>query len=121
MTTQPVHSLAADDGVFQPADGLRLLGQDQGSGYGRRYLVGRGDGQVCPLPLLPYLIMAAVAEGGDDGGGGGARVSARVAAASGQRLTADTVRSLIAGELAPLGLIGSGGAGRPAAPPDPPP
>jgi hypothetical protein len=110
MTTQPAHSETADADVFLPADGLRLLGQDQGSGYGRGYLVGRGDGQVCRLPLLPYLIMAAIAEGGVDGGWSADQVGARVAAASGQRLAADTVRSLIAGEIASLGLIASGGA-----------
>ena len=90
MTTEPVHSVAADADVFLPADGLSLLGEDQGSGYGgRRFLVGRGDGQVCQLPLLLYLIMAAIAEGGVDGGWSadqvGARVGGRVRAAADRR------------------------------------
>ena len=100
--------------LFLPADGLRLLGQHEGSGVaGRRFLVGRGDGQVVQLPLLPYLIMAAIAEGGVDGGWSADQIGARVGTASGQGLTADTVRYLIAGKLAPLGLIADGGADHP--------
>jgi hypothetical protein len=96
--------------LFLPADGLRLLGQDEGGGSaGRRFLVGRGDGQVIQLPLLPYLIMAAIAEGGVDGGWSADQIGARVGSASGQGLTADTVRYLVAGKLAPLGLIAAGG------------
>jgi hypothetical protein len=99
--------------LFLPADGLRLLGQHEGSGVaGRRFLVGRGDGQVVQLPLLPYLIMAAIAEGGVDGGWSADQVGARVGTASGQGLTADTVRYLVAGKLAPLGLIADGGPDR---------
>ena len=101
--------------LFLPADGLRLLGQHEGSGLaGRRFLVGRGDGQVIQLPLLAYLIMAAIAEGGVDGGWSADQIGARVETASGQGLTADTVRYLVAGKLAPLGLIADGGADRPA-------
>ena len=102
--------------LFLPADGLRLLGQHEGGGAaGRPFLVGRGDGQVIALPLLPYLIMAAIAEGGVDGGWTADQIGARVGTASGQGLTADTVRYLVAGRLAPLGLIADGGAERPAA------
>jgi hypothetical protein len=105
--------------LFLPADGLRLLGQHEGSGLsGRRFLVDRGDGQVIQLPLLPYLIMAAIAEGGVDGGWSADQIGARVGIASGQGLTADTVRYLVAGKLAPLGLI-AGGADRPADPTGP--
>jgi hypothetical protein len=101
--------------LFLPADGLRLLGQHEGGGYdGRRFLVGRGDGQVIPLSLLPYLIMAAIAEGGVDGGWSAGHIGVRVGTASGQGLTADTVRYLVAGKLAPLGLIAPGGPDRPA-------
>ena len=111
--------------LFLPADGLRLLGQHEGSGLaGRRFLVGRGDGQVIQLPLLAYLIMAAIAEGGVDGGWSADQIGARVGTASGQGLTADTVRYLVAGKLAPLGLIADGGAEHPAdaaAPEQPPP
>jgi putative peptide zinc metalloprotease protein len=92
--------------LFLPADRLRLLGQHQGGGHGgRRFMVARGDGEVIQLPLLPYLIMAAIAEGGVDGGWTADQVGVRVRSASGQGLTVDTVRYLIAGKLAPPGLI----------------
>lgn len=101
--------------LFLPADGLRLLGQHGGGGYdGRRFLVGRSDGEVIQLPLLPYLIMAAIAEGGVDGGWSADQIGDRVGTASGQGLTADTVRDLVAGTLAPLGLVAPDGADRPA-------
>jgi hypothetical protein len=113
MTSEPAHSVTADTDLFLPVDGLRLLGEHQGSGYaGHRFLVGRSDGQVIQLPLLLYLIVAAIAEGSLDGGWSADQVSARVRAASGQGLTADNVRYLIAGKLAPLGLIAAGGADR---------
>jgi hypothetical protein len=115
MSTESVHARTADADLLLPADGLRLLGQDEGGGSaGRRFLVGRGDGQVIPLPLLPYLIMAAIAEGGVDGGWSADQIGARVGSASGQGLTADTVRYLVAGKLAPLGLIAAGSADPPA-------
>jgi hypothetical protein len=114
MTSEPVHSWTADADLFLPADGLSLLGEYQGSGYaGSRFLVGRGDGQVIQLPLLLYLIMAAIAEGSLDGGWSADQVGAQVGAASGQWLTADNVRYLIAGKLVPLGLISADGADRP--------
>src|ERR1700733_14273253 len=101
--------------LFLPADGLRLLGQQGGGRYdGRRFLVGRSDGEVIALPLLAYLIMAAIAEGGVDGGWSADQIGARVGTATGQGLTADTGRYLVAGKLAPLGLIPAGGADDPA-------
>ena len=109
MAAESAHSRATD-AVFLPAEGLRLLGQYQGGGHGgRRFLVDRGDGVVIQLPLLPYLIMAAIAEGGVDGGWTADQIGARVRSASGQGLTVDTVRYLIAGKLAPLGLIAADG------------
>jgi hypothetical protein len=117
----PGHLAANEEGggmatdLFLPADGLHLLGQHEGGGYdARRFLVGRSDGEVIQLPLLPYLIMAAIAEGGVDGGWSADQIAARVRTASGQGLTADRVRNLVAGKLAPLGLIAAGGADRPA-------
>jgi hypothetical protein len=110
--------------LFLPADGLRLLGQYGGGGHdGRRFLVGRSDGEVIQLPLLAYLIMAAIAEGGVDGGWDADQIGARVGTASGQGLTADTVRYLVAGKLAPLGLIAADSADGPvgAAGPEQPP
>jgi hypothetical protein len=120
MATESVHSRTADAALFLAADGLRLLGQYQSGGHGgRRFLVARGDGEVIQLPLLPYLIMAAIAEGGVDGGWTADQVGARVRSASGQGLTVDTVRYLIAGKLAPLGLIAAaGGADCPDGAPD---
>ena len=115
MATESVHSRAAD-AVFLPADGLRLLGQYQGGG--RRFLVARGDGEVIQLALLPYLIMAAIAEGGVDGGWSADQVCAGVRSASGQGLTVDTVRYLIAGKLDPLGLVAADDADRPDEAPD---
>src|SRR5580698_3867626 len=98
MTSEPVHSWTADARRCLPADGLTLLGEYQGDGYaGRSFLVGRGDGQVIQLPLLLYLVMAAIAEGGVDGGWSADQVGAQVGAASGQRLTVDNVRYLIEG------------------------
>jgi hypothetical protein len=124
MTTGPVNSPTSDADRFLPADGLSLLGEYQGSDCaGRRFLVGRSDGQVIQLPLLLYLIMAAVAEGGVDGGWSADQVGAQVGAASGQRLTVDNVRYLIEGRLAPLGLVVADGADRPgeaSAPAQPP-
>jgi hypothetical protein len=114
MTPEPVHSWTDDADRCLPADGLTLLGEYQGSGSaGRTFLVGRGDGQVIQLPLLLYLIMAAIAEGGVDGGWSADQISARVGAASGQGLSSDNVRYLIAGKLAPLGLIKADDADRP--------
>ena len=69
MKTEPVQSRTAAADRFLPSTGLTLLGEDGEASYGgRRFLVGRSDGQVVQLPLLLYLIMAAVAEGGVDGG-----------------------------------------------------
>jgi hypothetical protein len=63
--------------------------------------------------------MAAIAEGGVDGSWTADQVGARVRSASGQGLAVDTVRYLIAGKLAPLGLIAAaGGADCPDGAPD---
>ena len=114
MASKPVPSWTGDVDLCLPADGLSLLGEYQGSGYaGRPFLVSRGDGEVIQLPLLLYLIMAAIAEGGVDGGWSAGQISAHVEAASGQGLSADNVRYLVAGKLAPLGLIAASGADRP--------
>ena len=114
MTTESVSSRTDDTGLFLPADGLSLLGESPGDGYaGRRFLVRRSDGQVIQLPLLLYLIMAAIAEGGVDGGWSAGQVGTRVETASGQGLSADNVRYLVEAKLPPLGLIPARGAGRP--------
>jgi hypothetical protein len=110
MAPEPVHSWVAQAGLFLPADGLRLLGQHDGGGQaGRGFLVGRADGEIIALPLLPYLIMASIAEGAVDGGWSAEQIGARVGLATGQGLTADTVRYLVAGKLAPHGLLAAAG------------
>jgi hypothetical protein len=122
MASKPVPSWTGDADRCLPAGGLSLLGEYQGSGYaGRPFLVSRGDGEVIQLPLLLYLIMAAIAEGGVDGGWSAGQISAHVEAASGQGLSADNVRYLVAGKLAPLGLIAASGADRPDGTPGPAP
>ena len=51
-------------GLLRPAEGLRLLGEYQGSGFTEpRFLVRRGDGQVIQLSRLLYLVTAAIVEG----------------------------------------------------------
>jgi hypothetical protein len=114
VTSEPASSRTAGARLFLPADGLRLLGEYQDGGdAGRRFLVGRGDGQVIQLPLLLYLITAAIAEGGVDGGWSADQVAVRVRAASGHGLAPDNVRYLIVSKLAPLGLIAAHGTARP--------
>jgi putative peptide zinc metalloprotease protein len=88
--------------------GLRLLGQYQGSGFTEpRYLVRRGDGQVIQLSRLLYLVVSAIADGDADGGCDVSRVAARAGAAFGRDVTADNVRYLVDGKLAPLGVAGT--------------
>lgn len=89
-------------GTLAPTAGLRLLGEYQGSGFTEpRYLVRRGDGQVIQLSGLLYLVVTAIT----DGGGDAERVAARVAAGLGREVTADNVRYLVTGKLAPLGVV----------------
>lgn len=104
--TEPGPSGADDASVVRPADGLSLLGEYQGSGFTEpRFLVRRGDGQVIQLSRLLYLVTAAIAEGSMDGGWDVARVAARAGAEFGRELTAGNVRYLVAGKLAPLGVV----------------
>jgi putative peptide zinc metalloprotease protein len=93
-------------GVLQPAPGLQLLGEYQGSGFTEpRYLVRRGDGQVIQLSRLLYLVLAAIADGSADGGWDAGRVAARVSSVAGRAVTAGNIGYLLAGKLAPLGLV----------------
>jgi putative peptide zinc metalloprotease protein len=66
------------------------------------------------LSRLLYLVTAAIAEGGAEGGWDAARVAARAGAEFGRELTADNVSYLVAGKLAPLGVIAAGNADTPA-------
>ena len=54
MATEHAHAWTAEAGLLLPADGLRLLGQHDGHG-GRRFLVGRSDGQVVQLARKGHL------------------------------------------------------------------
>jgi len=94
-------------GPLRPADGLRLLGEYQGSGFTEpRFLVRRGDGQVIQLSRLLYLVTQAIAEGGAPDGGWDARqVAIRAGAAFGRDITADNVYYLVSAKLAPMGVM----------------
>lgn len=89
--TEPARSaeaLPADAaGPLRPAEGLRLLGEYQGSGFTEpRCLVRRGDGQVIQLSRLLYLVTATIAEGGAaDRGWDASRVAARAAGGFGAK------------------------------------
>jgi putative peptide zinc metalloprotease protein len=104
--TDPGH-LAEPAGLLRLADGLSLLGEYQGSGFTEpRFLVRRGDGQVIQLSRLLYLVTQAIAEdGGGRGGWDAGQVAARAGASFGREITADNVRYLVTGKLAPLGVV----------------
>jgi len=95
------------------AAGLTLLGADPGQPAGDQFLVRRGDGQIVPLAQLPYLVTVAVAEAVMGTGALGRGVSADLVAAqvndgTGHEITAATVRSLVASQLAPLDVVVAG-------------
>jgi putative peptide zinc metalloprotease protein len=79
-----------------------LMGEYQGSGFTEPlYLVRRGDGQVIQFSHLLYQVVTAITDGGDEV----ERVASRVAAELGRDVTADNIRYLVAGKLAPLGVV----------------
>ncbi|MFF8942823.1 hypothetical protein ACF1A5_11220 [Streptomyces sp. NPDC014864] len=81
-------------------DGLRTLGQYQGSGFtDRRYVVRRGDGQVLMLSRLLYLVVSSI-----DGVRDTETISHRVSGRYGQEVTEDNVVHLIDNRLTPLGV-----------------
>jgi len=107
------------------AAGLTLLGADPGQPARDQFLVRRGDGQIVPLAQLPYLVTVAVAEAVMGTGALGRGVSADLVAAqvndgTGHEITAATVRSLVASQLAPLDVVVAG-TSAPAPAPDPAP
>src|ERR1700744_1439706 len=103
--TDPARSETA--GPLRPAAGLSLLGEFRDSGFTEpRFLVRRGDGQVIQLSRLLYLVAQAVAEG--DGGRDAGEVAAQVAGGLGRNFTADNVRYLVTGKLAPMGVVLTG-------------
>src|ERR1700759_2702146 len=95
------------------APGLTLLGSDPGQPAGDQFLVRRGDGQIFPLAQLPYLVTVAVAEAVMATGALGRGVTADLVAAqvndgTAHEITAGTVRSLVASQLIPLGVVVAG-------------
>lgn len=101
--TEPLPALAAGsaDARWCRANGLRELGQVQGSGLRHpTYLVRRGDGQVLQVSELLRLVVREVSAERDD-----AQVAAAVSEACGRELTVDGLRRLIAQKLAPMGLV----------------
>lgn len=83
------------------ADGVRLLGQSEGSGYrDAPSLVRRSDGQTLQLTRLLYLVLEAA-----DGTRGLEEIAQYASAGSGRLVTAGNVRSLITSQLLPMGLL----------------
>ncbi|QNN52290.1 hypothetical protein [Nocardioides mesophilus] len=92
---------ATEREALRRADGLQLIGEMAGSGYRvPPSLVRRGDGQTLQLTTLLYLTLEAV-----DGRRSVEEVADAVSARFGKRVSADNVRSLVADQLQPLGLL----------------
>jgi putative peptide zinc metalloprotease protein len=106
--TEPGHTETAEAVVIRPADGLSFLGLYQGSGFTEpRFLVRRADGQVIQLSRLLYVVTEAIAAEGADGGDA-AEIAGRAGAKIGRELTAENIRYLVDGKLAPLGVVVAG-------------
>jgi len=83
------------------AEGVRLLGPYQDSGYADpRYLVSRPDGKVVLVPVLVQQVLDGLTAGGDADA-----VAERVSTACGRELTADGLTYLVEEKLRPLGLV----------------
>lgn len=83
------------------ADGVQLIGEAQGSGYREApFLVRRADGQTIQLTRLLYLVLEAV-----DGERNEADIAQFASTRYGKLVSADNVRTLIEGQLLPLGLL----------------
>ncbi|WP_244250857.1 hypothetical protein [Arthrobacter crystallopoietes] len=83
------------------ADGVQLLGQAQGSGYREPpALVRRADGQTIQLTPLLYAVLEGV-----DGNRNLEQIADFAGTRTGRLITADNVRTLIAKQLLPLGLL----------------
>src|SRR3954451_13917358 len=96
----PAESPVATD-VPVRAGGLELIGEMPGSGYRRPpALVRRRDGQTLQLTRLLYLVLEAV-----DGERNYDDIATHVGAASGRSVSGADVRTLIDGQLRPLGLV----------------
>lgn len=83
------------------ADGVQLIGEAKGSGYREApFLVRRADGQTIQLTRLLYLVLEAV-----DGERNEADIAQFASTRYGKLVSADNVRTLIEGQLLPLGLL----------------
>ena len=91
----------ATDEVPIPAAGLELIGELAGSGYRRPpALVRRRDGQTLQLTRLLYLVLQAM-----DGQRDYDQLAAAVSTAFGRSVSGADVRTLVDGQLRPLGLV----------------
>lgn len=83
------------------ADGVLLMGEAKGSGYREApALVRRADGQTIQLTRLLFDVLDAV-----DGVRNIEEIAEAASALSGRLITGDNVRTLISGQLLPLGLL----------------
>lgn len=83
------------------ADGIELIGETKGSGYREPpSLVRRADGQAIALTRLLYLVLEAI-----DGQRTADDVADHVSARFGKLVSGDNVRTLVASQLLPLGLL----------------
>ncbi len=83
------------------AEGVELIGETKGSGYREPpSLVRRADGQAIALTRLLYLVLEAV-----DGQRSTGEIADHVSTGFGKLVSRDNVRTLIASQLLPLGLL----------------
>jgi putative peptide zinc metalloprotease protein len=83
------------------ADGVRLLGPYQGSGYrDERYLVERGDGQTIMLTRLLYVTATHIATQRDR-----QQAAEEISAELGKRLNPEALAYVIDTKLRPLGIV----------------
>jgi putative peptide zinc metalloprotease protein len=83
------------------ADGVRLLGQSEGSGYREPpSLVRRADGQTLQLTRLLYLVLE-----GADGHRSVEAIAQHATQGSGRLVSAENVRTLMDSQLLPMGLL----------------
>jgi putative peptide zinc metalloprotease protein len=85
----------------QPAEGIELIGEYEGSGFKEPpYIARRADGQTVQMPKLLYLIAEEA-----DGGTTLAQIAERVTEKFGRGLDAESVGFLVEKQLRPLGVI----------------
>ncbi|RAM38744.1 hypothetical protein [Arthrobacter globiformis] len=83
------------------AEGIQLIGEAKGSGYREApSLVRRADGQTIQLTRLLFHVLEAI-----DGVRGMDGIAEVASTQSGRLITGDNVRTLIEGQLLPLGLL----------------